>query len=97
VRRNLLAPNFWISPQARERSRAGAQLLADAVRAEVLAQPRLVGNDEADVLQMAEALHTTGLMSDAEITFLRDSLSRPRGEHTTGSDPTASLLRRRPR
>jgi hypothetical protein len=74
MRRNVLAPAFWISPEARERARVGERLLADAVRAEVSAQPRLVGNSAAEMLQMAAALHTAGLMSDAEIEALRTRL-----------------------
>jgi hypothetical protein len=70
MRRNVLAPTFWIAPQARERARRGERLLADAVRAAVSAQPRLVGNSVEEVLQMATALHTAGLMSDAEIAAL---------------------------
>jgi hypothetical protein len=77
MRRNLLAPNFWIAPDARERAREGERLLADAVGAAVSAQPRLVGNNVEEVLQMATALHTAGLMSDAEIDALRRSI-RPR-------------------
>lgn len=73
MRRNLLAPAFWIAPDARERARQGERLLADAVRAEVSQQPRLVGNSVEEVLQMAQALHTAGLMSDAEIEALRRS------------------------
>jgi hypothetical protein len=75
MRRNLLAPNFWISPEARERARAGERLLADAVQAEVSAQPRLVGNSAQELLQMATALHTAGLLSDAEICELRAQLA----------------------
>lgn len=71
MRRNVLAPTFWIAPDARERARRGERLLADAVRAEVSAQRRLVGNSVEEVLQMADALHTAGLMSDAEIASLR--------------------------
>lgn len=77
MRRNVLAPTFWIAPDARERARQGERLLADAVRAAVSAQPRLVGNNVEEVLQMADALHTAGLMSDAEIALLR--LSNRRG------------------
>ena len=73
MRRNLLAPAFWIAPDARERARHGERLLADAVRAEVSHQPRLVGNSVEEVLQMAQALHTAGLMSDAELEALRRS------------------------
>ena len=73
MRRNVLAPTFWIAPDARERARHGERLLADAVRAAVSAQPRLVGNNVKEVLQMADALHTAGLMSDAEIALLRIS------------------------
>ena len=73
MRRNLLAPAFWIAPDAGERARQGERLLADAVRAEVSAQPRLVGNSVEEVLQMAQALHTAGLMSDAEVEALRRS------------------------
>ncbi len=76
MRRNVLAPTFWISPDERERARRGERLLADAVRAEVSAQPRLVGNSVEEVLQMADALHTAGLMSDAEIASLRLSTRR---------------------
>jgi hypothetical protein len=71
MHRNVLAPTFWIAPDARERARRGERLLADAVRAAVSAQPRLVGNSVEEVLQMATALHTAGLMSDAEIESLR--------------------------
>lgn len=73
MRRNLLAPAFWIAPEARERARQGERLLADAVRAEVSAQPRLVGNSVDEVMQMAQALHAAGLMSDAEVEALRRS------------------------
>jgi hypothetical protein len=73
MRRNVLAPTFWIAPDARERAKRGERLLADAVRAAVSAQPRLVGNSEEELLQMATALHTAGLMSDAEIESLRRS------------------------
>ncbi len=94
MRRNLLAPNVWISPEARERARLGERLLADAVRAEVSAQPRLVGNSAEEVLQMANALHTAGLMSDAEMAALRASLAAaPRLEGA--SKAGRSLLRRR--
>jgi hypothetical protein len=74
MRRNVLAPAFWIAPDARERARRGQRLLADAVRAEVSQEPRLVGNNADEVLQMANALHTAGLMSDAEIKSLRRSI-----------------------
>lgn len=73
MRRNVLAPTFWIAPDARARAKRGERLLADAVRAAVSAQPRLVGNSVEEVLQMATALHTAGLMSDAEIESLRHS------------------------
>jgi hypothetical protein len=76
MRRNLLAPAFWIAPEARERARVGGRLLADAVEAEVSAQPRLVGHSVEEVMQMAAALHTAGLMSDAEIDALRRSAER---------------------
>ncbi|MCU0951690.1 MAG: hypothetical protein MUC68_11680 [Burkholderiaceae bacterium] len=76
MRRNLLAPAFWIAPDARERARDGARLLADAVQAQVSPQPRLVGNSAEEVLKMAQALHTAGLMSDAEIDALRRSAVR---------------------
>jgi hypothetical protein len=95
MRRNVLAPTFWISPDARERARQGERLLADAVRAKVSAQPRLVGHSADEVLQMAQALHTAGLMSDAEIATLRASLVRPRTEDRKRNEPLASLLRRR--
>jgi hypothetical protein len=94
VRRNVLAPSFWIAPDARERARQGERLLADAVRAEVSAQPRLVGNTADEVLQMANALHTAGLMSDAEMADLRASLVAPPVRKTTDLT-TRSLLRRR--
>jgi hypothetical protein len=74
MRRNVLAPAFWIAPDARERARRGQRLLADAVRAEVSAQPRPAGHSADEVLQMAAALHTAGLMSDAEVAALRISL-----------------------
>ncbi len=94
MRRNVLAPAFWISPEARERARVGERLLADAVRAEVSAQPRLVGNTADEVLQMADALHTAGLLSDAEMAALRASLDAPPNRET--AEPThRSLLRRR--
>lgn len=76
MRRNVLAPTFWIAPDARERAKRGERLLADAVRAAVSAQPRLVGNSVDEVMQMATALHTAGLMSDAEIESLRRSTSQ---------------------
>jgi hypothetical protein len=74
MRRNLLAPTFWISPDARERARRGQRLLADAVRAKVSAQQRPAGHSADELLQMANALHTAGLMSDAEVAALRTSL-----------------------
>jgi hypothetical protein len=95
MRRNVLAPSFWIAPDARERARLGERLLADAVRSEVSVQPRLVGNSADEVLQMAQALHTAGLMSDAEIASLRASLVRPRNDDRKRNDASASLLRRR--
>lgn len=55
-------------------TRRGERLLAGAVRAEVSAQPRLVGYSANEVLQMATALHTAGLMSDAAIAALRLSI-----------------------
>lgn len=78
MRRNLLAPAFWIAPEARERARVGGRLLAGAVEAELSAQPRLVGNSVDEVMQMAQALHTAGLMSDAELEALRISTGRGR-------------------
>ncbi len=78
MRRNVLAPTFWIAPDARERARRGEQLLADAVHAQVSQQPRLVGNSADEVLQMANALHTAGLMSDAEIEALRQAIGQGR-------------------
>ncbi len=95
MRRNVLAPNVWISPEARERARVGERLLADAVRAEVSAQPRLVGNSAEEVLQMAQALHTAGLMSDAEMAELRQSLTSRPNDAGQRNNPAASLLRRR--
>lgn len=74
MRRNVLAPAFWIAPDARERARKGELLLADAVHAQVSQQPRLVGNSVEEVLQMAQALHTAGLMSDAEVELLRHAV-----------------------
>ena len=74
VRRNILAPTFWTAPESRERARRGERLLADAVRAAVSAQPRLIGNSVEEALKMATALHMAGLMSDAEIASLRHSI-----------------------
>jgi hypothetical protein len=94
MRRNVLAPTFWISPEARERARAGERLLADAVRAQVSGQPRLVGNTADEVLQMANALHTAGLLSDADMAALHASLDAPPARKTTDL-ANRSLLRRR--
>lgn len=78
MRRNVLASDSWVAPEARDRARRGERLLADAVRAAVSAQPRRVGNSVEEVLHMATALHTAGLMSDAEIAALRLSIRQGR-------------------
>jgi hypothetical protein len=95
VRRNVLASSFWVAPDARERAREGERLLADAVHSALSAQSRPAGHSADEVLQMAHALHSAGLMSDAEITSLRASLVRPRTDDRKRNDTSASLLRRR--
>ncbi|MDZ7651577.1 MAG: hypothetical protein U5L03_02885 [Burkholderiaceae bacterium] len=94
MRRNILAPTFWVAPDARERARQGERLLAEAVRATVSAQPRLVGPSADEVLQMANALHTAGLMSDAEIASLRLSIRHAKsGQISALRRPDVSRVR----
>jgi hypothetical protein len=86
VRRNLLAPGFFIPTELRRRAERGQALLADAVRDGTDGQHRLFAHDPAELLSMATALHTAALMSDAELMALREMLAPRQDDAAAAGD-----------